>query len=161
MSRNRPPVQLAVALICVFCAGCSVSLRVGDNKTTPEQHYRNVLVQPFGDLTVASTAANAVCAGGSSPDPRQCYLNTNAEIGSARAVLRALHSVAVPPGYAKANADLAYGLTVFIAGLTERNRGLATHSDAQYTAGENLVIKALELQKRALSEYPPGANITG
>lgn len=150
---------LVVALTVLFCSACSVSVHLGYNKASAEQSYRHAITKPFNNLTAAATAANSVCAGGSNPDQQQCYADTIAEIGSARAVVRALRSVSVPHGFAKANADLIRGLGLFIDGLIKRNQGLTSRSDAQYAAGQNLISRGLSVQKRALAEYPPGANI--
>lgn len=153
------PIWLVIVLAGFLCTACAASVHVGYNKTTASQAYRQAIAKPFNNLTTAAAAANSVCAGGSQPNQQQCYVDTASEIASARAVVRALRSVAVPPGFAKANSDLARGLGVFINGLIERNQGLAGRSDSQYAAGENLISKGLALQKHALSEYPPGANI--
>lgn len=153
-------LRLVIVLAAFLCTACAVSVHLGYNKTTAEQAYRHAIAGPFNNLTAAATAANSVCAGGSQPNQRQCYTDTASEIASAQAVERTLRSVAVPHGFAKANSDLASGLGIFITGLIERNRGLARHSDSQYAAGQNLIGKGLSAQKRALAEYPPGANIT-
>lgn len=155
------PTRLVIVLMAFLCTACAVSVHVGYNKTTVDQAYRHAIAKPFNNLTAAAAAANSVCAGGSHPNQQQCYIDTASEIMSARAVVRALRSVAVPPGFAKANSDLARGLGIFIDGLIERNQGLADRSDSQYAAGENLISKGLAVQKRALSEYPAGANIVG
>lgn len=153
------PMRLVMVLTAFLCTACAVSVHVGYNKTTADQAYRHAIAKPFNNLTAAAAAANSVCAGGSQPNQQQCYVDTASEITSARALVRALRGVAVPHGFANANSDLARGLGIFIDGLVERNRGLAGHSDSQYAAGENLISRGLAAQKRALSEYPPGANI--
>lgn len=152
-------MRLVVVLTAFLCTACAVSVHVGYNNAAADQAYRHAIAKPFNNLTTAAAAANSVCAGGSHPDQQQCYIDTASEITSARSVVRALRSVAVPHGFAKANSDLAKGLGIFIDGLVERNEGLAGHSDSQYAAGQNLIGKGLAVQRRALSEYPPGANI--
>jgi len=152
-------MRFVMVLSALLCTACAVSVHLGYNKTTAEQAYRHAIAKPFNNLTAAAAAASSVCAGGSQPNQQQCYIDTASEIMSARAVVRTLLSVAVPHGFAKANSDLVRGLGIFIDGLIERNRGLASRSDSQYAAGENLISKGLSIQKRALSEYPPGANI--
>jgi hypothetical protein len=152
-------MRIVMVLTALLCTACAVSVHLGYNKTAAEQAYRHAIAKPFTNLTAAAAAANSVCAGGSRPNQQQCYVDTTSEIMTARAVVRTLLSVAVPHGFAKANSDLASGLGTFINGLIERNQGLARHSDSQYAAGESLISKGLSVQKRALSEYPPGANI--
>jgi hypothetical protein len=151
---------MAPVLTAFLCTACAVSVHVGYNKITADQAYRHAIAGPFSNLTAAATAANSVCAGGSQPNQQQCYTDTVSEIASAQALVRTLRSVAVPHGFAKANSDLARGLGIFINGLIERNRGLARHSDSQYAAGQKLISQGLSVQKSALAEYPPGANIT-
>jgi hypothetical protein len=153
------PFRIAAITVLALCTGCSVAVHIGSGSTIGEQKYRQALAKPFNNLTAAASAANSACAGGSEPDPRQCYIDTNAEIGNVGALEHTLESVAVPASFARANSDLLRGLRVFSQGLVERNRGLAAHSAAGYTAGENLVIKGLNLQKSALREYPAGAKI--
>lgn len=153
-------MRLVTVLTAFLCTACAVSVHLGYNKTAADQAYRHAIAGPFNKLTAAATAANSVCAGGSHPNQQQCYNDTASEIVSAQAVVRTLRSVAVPHGFAKANSDLARGLGIFINGLVERNQGLARHSDSQYAAGQRLISKGLSAQKRALAEYPPGANIT-
>jgi hypothetical protein len=152
-------MRLVMVLTAFLCTACTVSVHLGYNKATAEQAYRHAIAGPFNNLTAAATAANSVCAGGSQPNQQQCYTDTASEITSAKVVVRTLRSVAVPHGFAKANSDLARGLGIFINGLIERNQGLARRSDSQYAAGQNLISKGLSVQKRALAEYPPGANI--
>jgi hypothetical protein len=158
--QGRSLMRLVMVLTAFLCTACAVSVHLGYNKTTADQAYRHAIAGPFNKLTAAATAANSVCAGGSHPNQRQCYNDTAAEIASAQAVVRTLRSIAVPHGFAKANSDLASGLGIFINGLIERNQGLARHSDSQYAAGQKLISKGLSVQKQALAEYPPGANIT-
>jgi hypothetical protein len=159
--KGRSGTPWLVAVLTAFiCTACAVSVHVGYNKTSADQAYRHAIAGPFNNLTAVATAANSVCAGGSQPNQQQCYTDTVSEIASAQALVRTLRSVAVPHGFAKANSDLAGGLGIFINGLIERNRGLARHSDSQYAAGQRLISKGLSVQKRALAEYPPGANIT-
>lgn len=152
-------MRLVVALTAFLCTACAVAVHVGYNKAAADQAYRQAIAKPFTNLTAAAAAANPVCAGGSHPDQQQCYIDTASEITSARSVVRALRSVPVPHGFAKATSDLTKGLGIFIDGLVERNEGLARHSDSQYAAGQDLISKGLAVQRRALSEYPPGANI--
>src|SRR5579859_1055843 len=147
------PMRLVMALIALSCTACAVSIHLGYNKANAEQAYRRAITRPFNNLTAAAAAANSVCAGGSHPDQRQCYIDTVAEISSARAVVRALRSVAIPHGFSKANSDLISGLNIFTNGLIERNQGLAQHSDSQYAAGQNLIAKGLAVQNRAIAEY--------
>ncbi len=153
------PMRLVMVLTMFLCTACAVSVHLGYNKTTADQAYRHAIAKPFNNLTAAAAAANSVCAGGSHPNQRQCYIDTASEITSARSVVRALRSVTVPHGFAKGNSDLVKGLGIFIDGLLERNQGLARQSDSQYAAGQKLISKGLSVQKVALSEYPPGANI--
>ena len=153
-------MAFVMVLTAFLCAACAVSVHLGYNKAAADQAYRRAIAGPFNKLTAAATAANSVCLGGSQPNQQQCYTDTVSEIASARAVVRTLRSVAVPHGFAEGNSDLAGGLGIFINGLIERNQGLSSHSDSQYAAGQKLIGKGLSAQKRALAEYPPGANIT-
>ncbi len=159
MSDVRLPITRLALLAAVLCAGCSVSVHAGQGNPQAEQAYRTAIAQPFNDLTSAAGKANRVCAGGSQPNPQQCYTDTAGEISSARAVEQALRSVPTPPRFAKANADLLHGLAIFVQGLTKRNDGLAAHSTSEYSAGENLITHGLAIQKSAFAEYPADANI--
>lgn len=143
----------------MLCIGCAVSVHFGRGNPAAEQAYRAVLTRPMNTLTTAASNANKTCAGGSQPNPAQCYANTKIEITDARALERAIRSVPTPARFRKANADLLRGLDVFINGLITRNDGLAAHSGSQYTAGQNLIMRGLSLQKAALAEYPADANI--
>jgi hypothetical protein len=153
--------RLALFVAAVLVAGCSVSVHAGYGKPTAEEAYRSAIAQPFNDLTAAAARTSRVCAGGSQPNPQQCYADTKAEIARVSAVERALRSTHTPAQFARANADLLRGLDVFIQGLTKRNEGLAAHSSAEYSAGSALIAKALTMQKAAFAEYPADAHIIG
>lgn len=151
--------SLLIAATAAICVGCSVSVHSGNGDPQAEQVYRRAITQPFNNLTVAASNASQTCAGGKKANPQQCYLDTNIEIASARAVERALKSVPIPPRFAKANTDLLHGLGIFVTGLAKRNAGLGAHSSAEYSAGESLINKGLAIQKSAFAEYPADANI--
>jgi hypothetical protein len=158
--RKLAALQLAVLVLALPCAGCAVSVSAGSGHPQ-EQAYRQALSKPFKDLTAAAAKTSQVCAGGSRPNPQQCYADTAAEIAGARAVEQALRGVRTPPSFAKANADLRHGLRVFVQGLAERNAGLAAHSSAEYNASYKLVNAGLVMQKAALAESPKNAGIVG
>jgi hypothetical protein len=112
-------------------------------------------------LTTAAAKADQVCAGGSKPNAQQCYTDTRAVITDAKSIEHVLRHVPTPPRFHKANADLLHGLSIWIQGLTERNKALAGGSAAGYSASYKLVNRGLALQKTALAEYPPDAEISG
>jgi hypothetical protein len=155
------PMRIAVILAVILCAGCSASVHSVSAEQQEAQAYRTALIQPFNNLTAAASNAALVCAGGSQPNQQKCYLDTNAEIKSAREVARVFRTASVPQRYARANSDFLRGIEIFIEGLAQRNEGLAAGSEAEYAAGAKLVSQGLALQQRALSEYPAGARIEG
>ncbi len=162
MSSLRLPItQLALLVTAVLCVGCSISIHAGNGNPEAEQAYRQAISQPVKSLTAAASKVDRTCAGGSQPNPQQCYVNTNTEIASARAFERALRSVPTPPRFAKATADMLNGLSIFVQGLNKRNEGLAAHSATDYSASYKLIDRGLALQKTAFSEYPADAKVAG
>jgi hypothetical protein len=154
-------VSLALLGATVLCVGCSISVHFGHGNPRAEDAYRKAISRPFQDLTAMASRANKVCAGGSQSNPRLCYTDTHAEIGSARAVERILATASIPPRFTEANSDLLHGLGIFVQGLVKRDDGLAIHSGSEYSTSYLLINKGLAEQKAALAEYPPGSNIAG
>ena len=66
----------------------------------------------------------------------------------------------IPARFVKANTDMLRGLDLFVQGLERRNRGLAAHSEPEYSAGLDMIAQSLAEQKTAIGEYPKDARIT-
>lgn len=160
-SRGRRPLAagLASVTLALLGTGCSVSVHAGYGNPAGEQAYRAAIARPMSALTARAASANATCAGGSHPSPSACLANTTTEINSARALESAMRGVPTPARFAKANGGMLRGLDVFVRGLVMRNAGLAAHSAAEYSAGQNLVGQGLALQRSAIAEYPADAKI--
>jgi len=149
-----------VAVLMLLAAALSGCVRAGQGDPVAEGTYVAAMRGPADALTTVAMAANDTCAGGSHPDPATCYADTEKEIAAVQALQTALHGVPTPSRFARANTDFLKGLDVMLAGLTERNQGLAGRSSSQYKAGNDMVNQSLDLQKAALAEYPSGSGIT-
>ena len=160
MGHSRRMAIVLVLAPVALCASCSVSVHYGSGDPQAEQAYREAVAGPMNVLTTAATNANETCAGGSRPDPAECYTFTTTEITAARALERALRGVPTPTRFVKANTGLLHGLDIFIQGLIKRNEGLAAHSTAEYEAGSQLIGKGLDIQRIAIAEYPKDAKIS-
>jgi hypothetical protein len=157
--RARSAEAVVVLAIVGSLAGC-VSVHVGQGDPNAERTYVNAMSGPGQALTAAARSANDACAGGGHPVPATCYANTQKEIAAVQSLQAALRSVPTPARFAKANTDLLQGLELFAQGLAERNQGLAARSSAGYQTGQDLITKALALQKAAFAEYPSDSGIT-